>query len=162
MDATQKQIDLVATLLREETTLSLATTGVDGAPSIAPLFYIHDGELSLYWLSSRSSRHSQNLLAQPAAAAAVHCSADGWQQIRGVQLRGQALILDDPQLRTTLLKAYSKRFKLGKLFRLAIRRSDLFVLHPESIRYIDNTKGFGAKFELERSADGWTLRQPSA
>jgi hypothetical protein len=52
MRTARKQLELVAALLGEETTLSLATTGKDGLACVAPLFYIVDEELSLYWLSS--------------------------------------------------------------------------------------------------------------
>ena len=61
MRGARKQLELVAALLGEETTLSLATTGEDGQACVAPLFYIVDKELSLYWLSSESSLHSLNL-----------------------------------------------------------------------------------------------------
>ena len=162
MKIEQRQIELVAKLLREETTLTLATTGDDGAPAAAPLFYIPDDELSLYWLSSASSQHCRNLLARPSAAATVHCHAKSWREIRGVQMSGEVSKVTDPQRRAALVKTYCERFKLGKVFRLAIRRSTLFVLQPEFFRYIDNAKGFGANFELARPPEGWVLLPSTA
>jgi uncharacterized protein YhbP (UPF0306 family) len=44
MRTARKQIELVAALLGEETTLSLATTGEDSLACVAPLFYIVDEE----------------------------------------------------------------------------------------------------------------------
>jgi uncharacterized protein YhbP (UPF0306 family) len=155
MNKTQKQLELVAALLGEQTTLSLATTGNDGLPCVAPLFYLADEQLSLYWLSSESSQHSLNLARSPRAAATVHGHAASWKQIRGVQMRGEASIITDPQRRAALVEAYCRRFKLGTVFRLAIRHSALYIFQPEFFRYIDNSKGFGYKFELERLPEGW-------
>jgi uncharacterized protein YhbP (UPF0306 family) len=149
------ELELIARLLREQTTLTLATTGEDGAPCATPLFYLVDEELSLYWLSAESSQHSQNLKRNPAAAAAVYGSAASWREIRGVQMRGAVSIVSEPERRRALVKAYCERFKLGLLFRPAIRRSALYLFQPEFFRYIDNSRGMGAKFELTRPPAGW-------
>ena len=69
MKEATKQLELIAALLREETTLSLATNSENSEASVAPLFYIADEELSLYWLSSKTSLHSLNLKRTPQATA---------------------------------------------------------------------------------------------
>jgi uncharacterized protein YhbP (UPF0306 family) len=151
----QTQLELLAKLLSEETTLSLATTGEDGEASATPLFYIVDKDLSLYWLSSESSRHSLNLTRPPRVAATVYRNAKGWRDICGVQIRGEAKIVTDPKQRKELLKAYCKRFNLGTALRVAVRQSTLYLLQPDFFRYIDNAKGFGSRFELTRQPEGW-------
>ena len=156
MNATQKQLEQIAALLHEQTTLSLATTGEDGEPCIAPLFYIVDEQFSLYWLSSESSLHSQNLHRSPRAAATVYGSAKSWREICGIQMRGPVSQVTEPVRRRSLVKAYCERFKLGRVFRLAIRQSTLYAFQPEFIRAIDNARGFGCKFELTRQPEGWT------
>ena len=162
MNKSQQHLEQVAALLREQTTLSLATTGEDGEPCVSPLFYIVDEELSLYWLSSQSSRHSRNLLRTPRAAATVYGSATCWQEIRGVQMRGAVSKITEPVRRTALVKTYCERFQLGTVFRLAIRRSALYLLQPDFFRFIDNARGFGSNVELTRPAQGWTLTRPTA
>jgi hypothetical protein len=157
MRGVRKQLELVAALLREETTLSLATTGEGGQACVAPLFYIVDQELSLYWLSSESSLHSLNLAATPRAAATVYRNVESWKKIRGVQLRGVVSKVTEPEHRAAVVKAYCERFKLGRVLRLAVRRSNLYYLQPEFFRYIDNARGFGFKFELTREPEGWSL-----
>ena len=157
MRGARKQLELVAALLNEETTLSLATTGEDGLACVAPLFYIADNELSLYWLSSESSLHSLNLTATPRVAATVYRSVENWKQIRGVQLRGVVNKVTEPDRRAALVKAYCKRFKLGRVLRLVLGQSTLYCLKPEFLRYIDNARGFGSKFELTRGPEGWSL-----
>jgi len=159
MKPRRKQLELVARLLRQQTTLTLATTGEDGAACATPLFYLADEELSLYWLSSASSQHSLNLKRMPQAAAAVYGNAASWREIRGVQMRGAVSIVAEPERRQLLVKAYCERFKLGVLFRPAIRRSALHMFQPEFFRYIDNGRGLGAKFELVRLPEGWSLAQ---
>jgi uncharacterized protein YhbP (UPF0306 family) len=161
MNKPQQNLEQIAALLREQTTLSLATIGEDGEPCVAPLFYMVDEELSLYWLSSQSSQHSRNLLRTPRAAAAVYGCATSWQEIRGVQMRGPVSKITEPKRRAVLIIAYCERFQLGSVFRLAIRRSTLFVLQPDYFRFIDNARGFGSNVELARPPQGWTLTRPA-
>jgi uncharacterized protein YhbP (UPF0306 family) len=160
MKGTREQLEVVAALLREQTTLSLATTNERGEPCVAPLFYGVDEDLSLYWLSSQSSLHSLNLAATPRAAATVYRSVKSWREIRGVQLRGAVSQVTEPERRSALVEAYCERFQLGRVFRLAIRLSTLYLLQPDFFRYIDNAHGFGYNFELTRRPKGWSLSRP--
>lgn len=162
MKGTEKQLELIAALLRGETTLSLATSGEGGEACVAPLFFIADEELSLYWFSAESSLHSLNLKKTPHAAATVHRNAKNWREICGVQLRGAVSKVTEPEIRAALVKAYCERFKLGRVFRLALHASVLYSLRPEFFRYIDNARGFGYKFELTRRPEGWSLTRPGA
>lgn len=157
MNNALKKLELVAALLRDETALSLATTGENREASVAPLFYIAGDDLSLYWLSSESSLHSLNLTKQPRVAATVYRHAASWREICGVQMRGSAGIVDDPERRHALIAAYCERFKLGRVLQLAARQSDLYVFKPVFFRYIDNARGFGHKFELTHRPEGWSL-----
>ena len=161
MKGPRKQLDLIAALLSEQTTLSLATTGEDGQACVAPLFYIADKELSLYWLSSESSLHSRNLHRTPRAAATIYRNAASWKQIRGVQMRGAVSKVTDPERRAALLQSYCERFSIGRVLRLAIRQSALYLFQPDFFRIIDNARGFGSNVELARPAQGWTLTRPA-
>jgi uncharacterized protein YhbP (UPF0306 family) len=150
MKEAQKQLELVAAFLSEQTILSLATTGEDGEACVAPLFYIVDEELIFYWLSSESSLHSLNLNRTPRAAATVYRGTGNWKEIRGVQMRGAVSKVTGPERRAALIRAYCERFKIGRVLSLAIRQSALYAFQPEFFRYIDNARGFGFKFELTR------------
>jgi len=153
MTGTAKQLDTIAALLREETTLALATADERGEPCIAPLFYLAGPALSLFWLSSRKSLHSRNLIRSPRASATVYHSAERWKQIRGVQMRGSVAVVTDPARRKALVKLYCERFQLGTLLRLAIGQCDLYEFRPDFFRYIDNTEHFGYKFEVSLLTD---------
>ena len=158
----QEKLERVVRLLREETTLALATIGEDGSATVAPLFYLAGPDLALYWLSSAASAHSRNLARTPRTAVTIYCHAESWRQIRGVQMAGVTCVVADPERRRSIVKAYCERFKLGKVFTLAIRRSILYAFDPESIRFIDNGNGFGDKVELARPPEGWSVPLPTA
>jgi len=152
------QLESIAEILRAQSTLSLATVAnveesEAGMPCVAPLFYIVDAELNLYWLSSASSEHSRNLRREPNVAVAVYPQTEEWKEIRGVQMRGVASPVTDPALRKVLIKQYSERFQLGGILRLAIRRSTLYKFRPYRFRLVDNSKGFGYRFELTREPE---------
>ncbi|MGA3071015.1 MAG: pyridoxamine 5'-phosphate oxidase family protein [Terracidiphilus sp.] len=148
MDDRRKELETVAALLREESTLALATTDEQGQPCVTPLFYIPDEELTLFWLSSRTSLHSRNLKRAPMAAAAIYRHTENWKEIRGVQLRGPVTVIADPGRRRALIAAYCERFQLGAVFKTAIGQCTLYALRPVFFRYIDNSRVFGHKFEI--------------
>jgi uncharacterized protein YhbP (UPF0306 family) len=152
MSDRSKQLKRIAALLRGESTLVLATVDERGEPCVAPLFYIVGDQLSLFWFSSPLSLHSRNLKRAPRASAAVFRHAESWKGIRGVQLRGSVTVITENMRRRALMKMYCKRFQLGAAFRLAIGRCKLYELRPDFLRYIDNSKGFGYKFDLTLAA----------
>jgi uncharacterized protein YhbP (UPF0306 family) len=144
----RKELETIAALLRDESTLALATTDEQGQPCVAPLFYIAGEELTLFWLSLETSLHSQNLKRAPMAAAAIYRHTENWKEIRGVQLRGPVTVIAEPERRRALIAAYCERFQLGAVFKTAISQCSLYALRPVFFRYIDNSRVFGDKFEI--------------
>jgi uncharacterized protein YhbP (UPF0306 family) len=149
-----KELGLIASLLRGQSTLALATIDGWGEACVTPLFYIVDEELSLFWLSSETSLHSENLKRAPRAALTVYRHTDNWNGIRGVQMRGSVTVITDPRRRRDVIRIYRQRFQLGTIFRLAISQCALFAFRPDFVRYIDNTHQFRKRIELERSGLG--------
>jgi uncharacterized protein YhbP (UPF0306 family) len=147
MDRNRRKLQRVAAFLDTETTLALATVTVGGSARVTPLFYLPQG-LRLYWFSSSSSGHSRNLGEHPPCAVTVYSRTDDWKQIRGVQMRGMASMVHDPPLCQAITAAYTARFRLGKLFAANLSKSGLYCFDPEWLRYIDNSRRFGYKFEL--------------
>ena len=144
----ESQFESIAALLREESTLALATVDESGEPCIAPLFYIADEDLTLYWLSSPTALHSLNIERRSNAAATVYRHAMHWQQICGVQMRGRVTAITQRDRRGALIKQYRERFQLGAVFRPAISRSILYAFQPDYFRYLDNSRRFGYRFEF--------------
>ncbi|MFE7134004.1 pyridoxamine 5'-phosphate oxidase family protein [Streptomyces sp. NPDC057638] len=75
-------------LLADITLFSVATTGPDGA-HINTAFFAYDGELDLFFISERSTRHSRNAVDDPRAAATVARKPPEYgEHLHGVQLAG--------------------------------------------------------------------------
>ena len=77
--------------------ISLATVGADGAPHAASVYFAAadkgaagGGSLRLYFFSSPASQHGEDLAANPAAALTLSPLVEGWRDIYGVQMRGEA------------------------------------------------------------------------
>jgi uncharacterized protein len=145
-----RQLEIIAGLLRAESTVALATVDEHGEPCVASLFYLVDGDMNLYWLSSAASMHSRNLGIDSTASAAIHRHTEHWKEICGVQMRGRVEVVSEAERRSTLLKVYCERFSLGSVLRMSIGRSTMYQFRPEWFRYIDNSKRFGYKFEVMR------------
>lgn len=138
---------IVADFLRAHSTFTLATLSDDGTPHSTPLFYIANENLELYWLSSGASGHSMHLAVRSNVSAAIYSETDEWEKIRGVQLWGTAGVVQESNLRKEIVKAYTERFHLGTIFRLAIVACNLYCFTPTRVRYLDNSKHFGYKRE---------------
>ena len=143
-----KRLGLVTELLRSQNTLALATSGADGSPRLAPLFYFPGEDLRLYWFSSSSSEHARNLKRDSSAAVSIFRPTDQWKQICGVQMRGIAAVVTDRARRKVISQAYTDYFQLGTLFQTTMLRNRLYEFQPSWLRYIDNSGRFGDKFEL--------------
>jgi hypothetical protein len=143
-----RKLELVSGFLKTQSTLALSTSGDAGSPCVAPLFYLPGEHLELYWFSSPRSQHGRNLKRDPAAAVAVYADAGRWEDIRGCQMLGAVAVVAGRR-RRAMAAAYVERFHLGTLFQAAMLRSRLYVFRPRWVRYIDNSRGFGFKFELD-------------
>jgi uncharacterized protein YhbP (UPF0306 family) len=153
--------------LRRHNTISLATVGSDGRPHAAAVFYALDRKWNLYYLSSPSCRHSQNLRQDPRVAATIQADGQAWQSIQGVQVEGTVEAVTGTGPAAEAVRVYVGRFEfLRGLWGVASGLSDLvvaekmeplrealassrfYVLRPTWFRLIDNTLGFGHREEI--------------
>lgn len=139
----------IRSLLARHTTLALATMDDNARPRSTPLFFIADDDLRLYWFSARSSLHSRNCVRTPHAAVAIFRNTRNWQQICGVQMEGVVSVVSDRALRRQVAGDYRARFSLDDRFAATIQRSALYCFSPAWVRYLDNSRRFGFKFELK-------------
>jgi uncharacterized protein YhbP (UPF0306 family) len=144
----------IAAFLERHTTLTLATVGEDCLPAAAAVFYAHDADLSLYFLSEERTRHGDNLTRTRQVAGTIHADGQDWRSIRGLQVRGTADKV--PLVGVAHATAvYVRKFAfLGALLagggaggELAgpLARARFWVLRPTWFRLIDNTAGFASK-----------------
>jgi uncharacterized protein YhbP (UPF0306 family) len=138
--------------------LTLATTGPDGEPHAAAVYFVAcevalygaTANLRLYFFSDPGSQHGQDLNHNPQAAAALFPLAHGWQDIRGLQLRGLAETIAAGAEWEAAWAAYAEKFPFVVGLRTEVARSSLYVFIPSWFRLVDNRRGFGYKEE-------WTI-----
>lgn len=149
----------VREFLAAQTTLTLATVGVDGSPYATDLFYVQAGDSPFYFLSDPKTQHIQNLTHDPRVSATVHGTSQGWQDIRGVHLTGTAARVHDTSERARGYALYVARYvfvsqwirsvsMLGQVHK-QLGLVELYKITPHHMRWIDNTQGFGHKEEWE-------------
>jgi len=130
--------------------MSLATCG----PHAANLFYARDG-LSLLWVSDPQTRHSVALESNPHVSATVAPDYRDFDEIRGVQISGDAHRIADASERARargLLEArypFLQRLSDRPHVKQAYESAELYRLVPREIVIIDNTRGFGHKDTLD-------------
>jgi hypothetical protein len=147
----------VAAFLEMHTTLTLATVGDDGRPAAAAVFYAHDADLNLYFLSEQRTRHSQNLTVAPQMAGTIQADGQDWRSIQGLQVRGVTSLVPTSGM-AHAATVYGRKFAfVGALLAggeglglLAgpLARARFWVLRPTWFLLINNTVSFGFKEEL--------------
>jgi uncharacterized protein YhbP (UPF0306 family) len=158
-------------------TLSLATTGEDGQPYAAPVYFaaapleardpfwprLHPVQpdqaeaepsgnpvlpaLGLYFFSDPGTHHAAGLERGGFAAGAIYPECEGWEEIRGLQLSGPVDSLSPGTGWETGWQVYSARFPFAAGLQEALRKARLYRLRPSWIRWLDNRRGFGSKLE---------------
>lgn len=150
------------------TTMALACS-LDDFPWIAPVYYARRG-YELVFFSSPSSRHSQILEKNPNASAAIYGYHSDWKSIKGLQMEGSVNRISSPVAFAQALAAYLRRYQfvkellkdtetlssnvLGKSSRVS-----LYAFRPHSIRYLDNSLGFGTRWMVQVN-EGAEISQP--
>ena len=143
--------------LQHHHTVSLATER-EGVPHAATVFYVSI-EFDLYFLSSPTSRHGENLSLNPKVSATINEDHDKWQMIKGIQLEGRVEnvggILDNGRIARAFVQKYpdvadflfSPR-KLGQAIAQKVARVRFYKIKPARIFFISNTIDFGKREEL--------------
>ena len=78
----------VDAFLAAEITCRVATTGADGRPHVAPLWFVWDG--GVLWLNSTVHSQRWTDLARDPRVAVVVDAGERYQELRGVELAGTA------------------------------------------------------------------------
>jgi uncharacterized protein YhbP (UPF0306 family) len=143
----------VADYLTTHHVATLATQGTDG-PWAAAVFYASDG-CSLIFLSSPNSRHCRNLEQDARCAATIQEDYGDWARIKGIQLEGRVHELQGEDEKRAQ-RLYGEKFPIaGPLANVvpaivkALAKVRWFRLDPEHFHFIDNSKGFGHRDEID-------------
>ena len=133
MTDTDTRADIGA-FLAAHSTLTLATLGAAGAPMAASLFFVADTDLRLYWLSSGTSRHSQNLSRHPAVAVTIHHETWTWSDIAGVQMEGLAALVPAGEAWQAAWSLYLAKFPFVGSLHAEVMKSNFYVFTPTWLR----------------------------
>lgn len=142
--------DPVVTELLAQEQLSLATCGDGGEPHCATLYFAAGSDLRLYFFSHAESQHACDLAMDPRAAVSISAVAQAWQDIHGLQLRGEARPVAGGAEAKHAWDLYRAKFPFVAELEAEVRRNTLYVFSPRWMRLVDNRRGFGYKME-------WTL-----
>lgn len=142
----------VAAFLAAQHVLSLATVDEAGFPHAASLLYAVD-DLTLYWTSKPTVRHSRHLERQPRVAATIAPDTADYAEIRGVQLVGtaQRLTGEAADAGWALLRAryaYLAAAGTDPAVTAAMAAAGIYRLDAAEITWIDNRRGFGRRHGL--------------
>ncbi len=129
--------------------LTLATTGLNGAPHAAPVYFAVNKPLRFYFFSDQKSQHSRDLNENPKAAAAIYSESQDWREIHGLQMRGTARRVEPGPEWDEAWEKYLEKFPFVAKLKGLVAQNELHVFIPEWIRLVDNRKGFGFKKEWD-------------
>ena len=143
----------VVAYLRQHHVMTLATCE-DGGVWAAAVFYVND-DFKLYFLSSPTSRHGQNIAHGGPVALTIQEDCPDWPQIKGVQAEGCVTeITGDEERRVREL--YGDKYPVvGKLALApsaivkAMAKVRWYRFDPERLYFIDNSAGFGHRDEID-------------
>ena len=146
------RLESVRRYLVRHTTLSLATCQ-DNRPWSTDLFYASDDSCRLYFISDVTTRHCQDIAANPQVSVSISGQCAGWQEITGLQLDGVAEIVsgaDRDQVMELYLTKFPELKRLHQASKLLkpLLESSVYRISPRWVRLIDNSKGFGHKEEM--------------
>lgn len=130
--------------------MTLATTGPDGTPHAAPVYFAAGEDHILYFFSAIDSQHSLDLARDPRAAAAIHPLVENWQEINGLQVRGEVAAVPRGEAWEKGWQVYLRKFPFVSGLQEVVEKTTLYALRLDWIRLVDNRRGFGYKEEWRR------------
>lgn len=149
------------TLIAEQTTMTLATTG-NGNAWAAPVYYVYLARRKpgFFFFSNPTARHIRESLAGCGAAAAIFEAAATWQGIRGIQMSGTIAPVSIGMEAINALKGYLKKYPFTGDFFPPGEAMDLkafsdrfhvkfYRFSPSLIYYGDNSIRFGFRETVE-------------
>lgn len=134
--------------------MTLATHGPEGLWAAA-VFYASDG-FQLYFLSAGHTRHARNIAASPRVAATIQEDYADWTAIKGIQLEGAVRLLAGRE-REGAMALYAEKFDFLKqpiaVVEKALAGVNWYCLSPSRVYFVDNSRGFGHRDEIETGYD---------
>jgi uncharacterized protein YhbP (UPF0306 family) len=141
--------------------MSLATVGPESQPHAAAVYFVAVQALDqssstpplppweLYFFSDALSQHAHDTRLNSAAAVTIYAESQGWQDIRGLQMRGTIHLVPPGPDWGGAWEAYCEKFPFARQFEAVVAQNTLYAFSPSWIRLIDNRQSFGFKQEWQ-------------
>jgi uncharacterized protein YhbP (UPF0306 family) len=140
-------MERVQKYLEEHNTMTLATVGKKGI-SAAAVFYAETKKPTyLLFVSSPNSEHITNSSDEKKCAATIQNDGLDWNLIEGLQLKGSVELADENDW-----NIYFEKFpyiKDSETLSKSLEKVNLYKFTISWVRLINNSKGFGNRFELD-------------
>ena len=134
----------ISAFIKAQTALTIATS-VDSIPYCATCFYAYlEEENLLVFKSDAETRHISDALINNNVAGSILVDKTEIGKIKGIQFNGTFLSPKDALLKDAQ-KAYYFKYPYA-----AAMKGDLWVIELTSVKFTDNTLGFGKKLIWEK------------
>lgn len=136
----------ILSFIQSQSVLTIATC-VQGIPSCATCFYVFSEKYNaLIFKSNRDTKHILEALQNNNVAGTIVPDKSEVGKIKGVQFSGS---FTEPtgHLLDELKNTYYKKFPFAVAF-----KGDLWMIELTSVKFTDNTLGFGKKLRWEKIA----------
>lgn len=134
----------ISAFIKAQTALTIATS-VDSIPYCATCFYAYlEEENLLVFKSDAETRHISDALINNNVAGSILVDKTEIGKIKGIQFNGSFLSPKDAPLKDAQ-KAYYFKYPYA-----AAMKGDLWVIELTSVKFTDNTLGFGKKLIWEK------------
>lgn len=136
-------------------TMTLGTSGIAGQPHTAPVYFVADEFVNLYFFSNSNSQHIQDIEFNGLSAASIYPEIEDWREIRGLQIHGRVRgVL--PEEKKNTLRLYKAKFSFVSALGTVLRENNLYVFQPAWLRITDNRVRFGYKKEITIDQTGFS------
>jgi PPOX class probable F420-dependent enzyme len=100
----------VRSFLNETSILQVATIGLDGSPHLAPMWFVMEGDTIVFRSFTRSQK-IVNLRRDPRLTVLAE-DGDVYAELRGVMIKGEARLIDDPAYVLDLYGQLARKYAL--------------------------------------------------
>lgn len=137
----------IAYYLEQHRYLTLATADENGAPKAATVSYASDGAV-IYFSTGITTAKYKNIAKNPSVALAVDEDYGDWGTIQGVQLEGDATVLESEEDLGAAMKLLTCKFPQIANMPASIDMR-IIKIEPRVAYFLDNAKGFGHRDKVE-------------
>jgi uncharacterized protein YhbP (UPF0306 family) len=126
--------------LREQATLTLATSSATGTPHATTLTYVNDGPVVYVWTRPETGT-ATNMDQNPVVAFAIDEYTPDWRDTKGIQATAQSQVVLNPDELTRARSLFEEKYpSLAGTLGLNV---SFFRLTPTQLQFIDNTAAEG-------------------